>query len=231
MTKKFKYLNIIGLISLIVGISTYVTFSQVIDSTNIDWSQPKTIDPFTSDVTSFLNVQWQEYDQIGLNHLQQGNYMNAARYFIAALRFNADDVISLYNLACCYSRLGEPELAVYYIKKAHEAGYSDYSYFMADTDFVDIRYHTDFINCMEKIKNTSQNTGKVLYVEASKLIPCRVHVPPDFDPDQEYPLLIGLHGYTGNAESMSRLWRLFKKQNFIYVCPEAPYTVVSSTGN
>ena len=66
---------------------------------------------------------------------------------------------------------------------------------------------------------------------ASKLIPCRVHIPGDYDPDKEYPLLIALHGYTGNAESMSRLWRHFKKQNFIYVCPEAPYAVMPGAAN
>lgn len=228
---KFKRNTLTGLICLLFFLACNESYSQDTDNTNIDWSRPETIDPLACDITSFLNVQWREYNQIGLHHLQQGNYLDAARYFIASLRFNADDVTSLYNLACCYSKLGNTDLAVQYITTAHEAGYSDYTYSMMDTDFVDIRNDADFINCMEEIETSVQNIGKVLYVEGSKLIPCRVHIPPDFDPNKAYPLLIGLHGYTGNAESMSRLWRLFKKQTFIYVCPEAPYTVMGSTGN
>ncbi|MBU0710348.1 hypothetical protein KJ762_05690 [bacterium] len=228
---KFKIGTVFGLICVfILSISDRV-YSQTMDSVSIDWTHPENIDPLQYDITSFLNVQWQGYDQIGLHHLQQGNYLDAARYFIASLRFNADNITTLYNLACCYSRLGYTDLAINYLKKAHEAGYSDYSNSLMDTDFVNIRNDADFINCMEEIQNTIQNTGKVLYVEGSKLIPCRVHIPPDFDPNIAYPLLIGLHGYTGNAESMSRLWRLFKKQNFIFVCPEAPYSVLGSTGN
>ena len=226
-----KTLIIAGLIFIIVHSFNHKIYAQNTDVINVDWSQPTTINPLDSAATSFLDVQWQGYEQIGLQNLQQGKYLEAAKYFIAALRFNADDITSLYNLACCYSKLGHTNLAIQYLKKAGTAGYSDYSYAMMDTDFVDIRNHADFINCIEEIQKSAQNTGKVLYVEGSKLIPCRVHIPYDYDPNKEYSLLIGLHGYSGNAESMSRLWRHFKKQNFIYVTPEAPYPVMGSTGN
>jgi len=227
----YKINMVLGLICLLIMTVSVNIYSQTVDSINIDWANPETIDPLQSDIASFLDVQWQGYEQIGLQNLQQGNHLEAAKYFIAALRFNAGDIFTLYNLACCYSKLGHTNLAIQYLKKAHTAGYSDYSYIMADSDFYNIRYDRKFINCMEKFQHSEQNTGKVLYVEGSKLIPCRVHIPYDYDPKKEYPLLIGLHGYSGNAESMSRLWRHFKNQNFIYVTPEAPYPVMGSTGN
>jgi len=226
-----KITILFGLMFSIILLVGNTAYSQNYDSIDIDWTNPATIDPLQPGITSFLDVKWQAYAQIGRQKLQQGNYTEAAGYLIAALRFNADDVISIYNLACCYSRLGYPDLAIHYIKKAKETGFSDYSYMLMDADFVNIRNHADFINCMNEFQKSAQNTGKVLYVQGSKLIPCRVHVPPDYDPDKEYPLLIGLHGYTGNAEGMSRLWRHFKKQNFIYVCPEAPYSIMNGVAN
>lgn len=67
------------------------------------------------------------------------------------------------------------------------------------------------------------NEFQTHYVEAKKLLDCRVYLPEDFDSAREYPLVIALHGYGGSPDIMSGLWTYFDDHDFILALPEAPY--------
>lgn len=61
------------------------------------------------------------------------------------------------------------------------------------------------------------------YYEAPALFICPVHVPEDYDPDQSYPLVIGLHGFAGSPEMFHSLYYAFDDPQYIYAAPQAPY--------
>lgn len=67
--------------------------------------------------------------------------------------------------------------------------------------------------------------GKVFYFKGEKLIKCRIHFPDNYNKQESYPLVIGLHGNGGSSEGFSSLWKGFKKRDFIFACPEGPYIV------
>jgi len=67
-------------------------------------------------------------------------------------------------------------------------------------------------------------------MEAATLHPCRVNLPADYDRAQEYPLVVGLHGFGGNADMFSTLWYAFDRPEFIYATPQAPYILPEFSG-
>jgi predicted esterase len=74
-------------------------------------------------------------------------------------------------------------------------------------------------------EDSTQNIKKpeIRYFEVVKLEKCRLFFPDNFDPDKEYPLVIGLHGTGGSSKYFSGLWSVLKKHNVIYAVPESPY--------
>ena len=67
--------------------------------------------------------------------------------------------------------------------------------------------------------------GRQVWSEASALVSTVVHVPEDFDPDREYPLLIALHGFGSSAALFGRIAAHFVEQGFIVALPEGAYSV------
>jgi len=64
-----------------------------------------------------------------------------------------------------------------------------------------------------------------IQVGARKLQECRIHLPDDYDSTRAYPLVIGLHGFGGNARGFSRIWDYLEEHSFIFAVPEAPYAI------
>jgi len=69
----------------------------------------------------------------------------------------------------------------------------------------------------------------IFQIEVRKLQKCRVYLPEDYDSTRTYPLVIGLHGYGGNARGFSRIWEYLEPHTFIYAVPEAPYPISDLT--
>jgi len=65
----------------------------------------------------------------------------------------------------------------------------------------------------------------IIQVETRKLQGCRIHLPEDYDSTRAYPLVIGLHGFGGNARGFSRIWDYLERHPFIFAVPEAPYAL------
>ena len=66
-----------------------------------------------------------------------------------AYELSPNDSVMLYNLACLFSRLGEKETAVDYLKKSCKAGYVNFEWIKRDTDFDNIRNEPGYIELMK----------------------------------------------------------------------------------
>lgn len=193
-----------------------------------NYALPGEIDPMDPHSGDFLDLNLSSYEQLGLEAYSEENYGLAARYFLAFLSRNISDVTVIYNLACCYALMDEPELSVLYLRRAVNAGYSDFSYIHEDHDFDTVRNTPVFMELMEQISEIRvgppEYTGENILFDANAAFRCLIRFPEDFDDtEQVYPLLIGLHGYGDSPENFIRLWGYFDSPDFIYACPSAPY--------
>lgn len=66
---------------------------------------------------------------------------------------------------------------------------------------------------------------EMIVVEAAACFGVPVHLPADFDPEREYPLVIGLHGYASSPGRFNTLFYAFDEPEFIYAAPQAPYAL------
>lgn len=187
---------------------------------------PEDIDPYTYDPLEKVSPDG-DYALQAQAAYNEGEYEMAARYYLAHLRDHRDDPTSLYNLACCYGLLGRDELAAKYLKRSYQAGFTYLEHIRQDPDFSKVRETESFAAAMDSLQTWAQRKakyeGKQEYLQISQLIPCRLLLPEDYDPDKEYTLLIGLHGYGDKATSFSRLWHYLEEGDLIFAVPEAPY--------
>jgi phospholipase/carboxylesterase len=151
------------------------------------------------------------------------DYEGAARRYLYILQFERSNSTVIYNLACCYALLNKPQLATLYLQRALTAGFNDHQLLAQDTDFNTIRGYAEFDSVLIRAKMLAQNSGEEIYLQAEKMIKCRVRLPDHFNPQKKYPLLIGMHGYGGNADDFVRIYRHFIDREVIFACPEAPY--------
>ena len=55
-----------------------------------------------------------------------------------------------------------------------------------------------------------------------------LYAPPGSDPGRSVPLLIALHGYEGNKESMMRLARAVNERDWLIAAPQGPYQFLAA---
>ena len=185
------------------------------------------IDPMREEAGDFLDTDLVELRTRAFNAYRAEDYVEAARRYLHLLRFDINDATSLYNLACCYGLMGEGALAARYLKKAVDAGFEDLRHLSRDPDFESVRDQVVFSAAVEDV--TAQigarwrERGKVMYLGAPSLMPCRLRLPEDYDPDGSYPLVIGLHGYGDNPSDFIDLGPRFGPTDFFLAAPQAPY--------
>jgi len=194
---------------------------------DIDWSNPKAIDPLHEDIGNFLDLDLSYYKKKAYAAYESGNYEEAARYYLVLLRCNIQDYNSIYNLACCYGLFGKDTLAAKYLERAVKAGYKDINHIKQDPDFGKVRGSDAFDSKVDsitlEIKRKQEELGDVIYIDNSALFKCRIHLPRDYDPAKSYPLVVGLHGGGGSFDQFITLWKDFGELEFIYAVPQAPY--------
>jgi phospholipase/carboxylesterase len=153
-----------------------------------------------------------------------GKFLDAARYYLCLLRHKYDDASTLYNLSCCYARLGDAARAAQTLWLATQAGFADSALLRSAADFAAVRQEQVFAKTQAHILALLGSRGKTFYVQAPMLLKCQLHLPSDFDVAKKYPLLIGLHGRGGNSDNLSRRWTELGNQQVIFVSAEAPYS-------
>jgi len=181
------------------------------------------INPLTPGLLRFLDSDLEEFNWRAGQAYRKGDYLNAARWYIAVVRFRTNASLSLYNLACCYGKLNQPEQASQTLWQAILAGFDNFKLAQTDADFETVRDHASFKTVLQRISQVETQVGTSIYVPARKAIPCRLHLPEGYQPDKAYPLVLALHGHGSRSENMAAVYKLFNHPQFIFAAPQATY--------
>jgi adenylate cyclase len=77
-----------------------------------------------------------------------GQKEDAIRESTKALVLSPGDPMMLYNAACMYVSLGEPDRAIEALSQAVEAGYTNFGWMQNDPDLIPLREHPEFVALM-----------------------------------------------------------------------------------
>jgi len=187
------------------------------------------IDPLDPVSGEFLDFDPLELEQLALDAYLEGDFLLAAELYLDYLRWNTDDAVAIYNLACCYGLLDEPELAAAFLLRGVRAGFTDMDHILWDPDFDLVRSSLVFNEAVDEIAEMILDNeaikGEGFWFDALGVNECRLMFPDGFDPGERYPLVIGLHGLGDTPEGFIRLWGMFDAPDFIFACPQALYPV------
>jgi len=191
----------------------------------IDLACPESLDVFRCEVGDFINLDLKPYWDSSFSAYYSKDYEKSIKNMLMYTRSNIYDYVALYMLACDYALLGKDTLAAKFLRKAVDAGFINLHHLKTDPDLNPVKGKEAFDTVFNHIESQLSELGQVVSIEAPSFHECRVMVPVDYDTSKTYPLVIGLHGWTGCAESFVNYWGMFKDPQFIFAVPEAPFAV------
>lgn len=205
------------------------------------WNNPATVEPLHPEDLILLEADLGHLLERANQAYNMTDFELAARYYLLFIRADLNrNPIALYNLACCYSLMGETELASHVLLMAVDAGMTDLGFIDQDPDFDNIREHEMFEEVMahayrilgeRAILESEEHLGQLLHITFPALQELRLHLPEDFDPGEgTYRAVVALHGYSGDAEEFSSRWHEFERKDFIYLSIQAPYAIPPEFG-
>ncbi len=187
------------------------------------------VDPLDPTSGDFLDIDLAELRARALEAYRAGNFKECAQRYLALLRHNVDDAVSIYNLACCYGLMAEDSLAAGNLRRAFDAGFDDIGLVEQDHDFDRVRESQVFRVGLEEITTIVQarraDRGQIIYLGAASLLPCRVRLPADYDPEKQYKLLVALHGRGGDPARFLSTGLGSLPSEFIALAPQGPYAM------
>jgi predicted esterase len=153
------------------------------------------------------------YIQMATTSYGQKLYRQSIDEYKAALRFSPNHTTVIYNIACDYSLLGDEKQSLVWLNKAIDAGMYR---FEGDKDFDNIRQSKGF-------KKAVARAGKLLEEIKGRISEPVVLLPEGYDPQNEYPLMIAMHGYGGEPVNFSKAFKTAgSKKGYIVCCPYGP---------
>ncbi len=194
------------------------------------FSDPSVINPLKIDLRDFDSEDLKSMKDLANMLYLQGNYLEAVKVYLYIVNRNADDCGSYYRIACCYGKMDMPEQAVNFLIMSLNAGYVAFNIISNEDAFDAIRNDPGQANRYRELEQYAANFGDTKFFEVRKMERCQLFLPPGFNPEKEYPLIIGLHGNSGNALEFSGLWKYFMGMDVIYAVPESPYNYSSLGG-
>jgi len=227
MSRAFALLLAVVTISLAAGVLPHaVGAADSIDPASIDIYDPAAAEFLDTDTGQLFDLAWQAY--------VDGDYEKSAQYYLALLHTDYGDSSTMYNLACCYGLLGEATLAADFLERAFAAGFSDVAHVESDSDMDPVRDQPVFQAAMDRLRASADEQeaelGNVVFFKEPVFLRGRVYLPDAYDPREEYPLVVGLHGLGSQPDRFVKLWKRFETMDFIYVVPQAPYPFLSNAG-
>ncbi len=199
-----------------------------------DVSTPYTIDPMQPAAGDFIDTDLQDLLKKAEAAYSSKNYTDAARFYLAYLQHDIKNAVAIYNLSCCYALLGDDVLAAKYLKRAVAAGFTDIQQIERDSDFDGVRSKPAVAGVIsdvtKQIELRNKQAGTYRMFKASSFFPGHIHLPASFDKTKQYPLIVGLHGFGGDAVNFSGIWDRFEQKDFIYVTLRAPYSLPGKSG-
>jgi len=230
---KMKFIILIALSVLLISCvkkENETETKQVVVSVK-DWSAPEKIDPLDPKVNEYLDVNIRDYMIKADEAYWNKDYKLAAQNYLFLLSHNVHDIIATYNLACTYGLMGNSEMASKFLFKAIDLGFVDYNFLQKDTDFDKVRGTQVFDAAIDSISQIIKNLGEDVVLESKTLLKCRIAKPLAFYPDKDYTVVIGLHEHSSNQNEMVKIWKYFDLPEFIFVVPQAPYSVPFGLAN
>lgn len=192
----------------------------------------ETVDPWDPAAGDFLDVDVVEYMRQAETAYRAGRIEEAARLYLTYLRSDIYDGRAIYNLACCYGRLGKADLAARYLRRAYDAGFTDVEFASGDPDFDGVREAEPFARTFAELQAEVEIGGdaRTLYVQAPSILPCYVILPEGYDPAEPRTLVVALHGVADTAADFAKVRKKFAQPDFILALPEAPYPLARRRG-
>lgn len=187
----------------------------------------ESIDVYNKDAGKFLDFDLIDQRNKAWASYQSGDFEEAAKNYLFLLQHDISDNNSIYNLACCYGLLGNEELAAVYVEKAFKSGFNDINHIKNDSDFDKVKDAEAFQNVLKSITEISEKEKpkdvQTIFTAGSVMQKGLISLPDNYDPENEYTLLVGLHGLGGIADKFIRHLTSIEQENFIIATPEAPY--------
>jgi hypothetical protein len=91
----------------------------------------------------------------GLEMLEQHKHEEGHAAFSALLMLNPNDSLTLYNLACCESLLGNLDQAVNVLNRSVDFGYQNLGHLKKDSDLDNIRAHPGYLSIVQRLVECS----------------------------------------------------------------------------
>ncbi len=199
-----------------------------------NWPDIDSIDIYDENAGEFLDINLDIFKKKAAASYQAKQYEAAAKYYLILAQHDVHDTTSIYNLACCYGLLGEVDQAAKFLIRACRAGFDDIEFIKNDKDFDNVRGKRDFDDVIKaldaKLSKKQASFGDVRYSKQNIFLKYRVYLPENYNPKKNYPLVVGLHGYSGTADQFIRYGSEFEDTEMIHVAPQAPFAVKSASG-
>ena len=126
-----------------------------------------------------------------------------------------------YNLACAYALSDESEKAVEWLAKAAASGFSLLRLFETDPDLDNVRSHPGYKAALAVVKGNRAEELADLRARFEKE-PLHVVLPPQYNKDQEAPLIVALHGKGARSHWIADQWRsVAADMGAILIAPQA----------
>ncbi len=184
---------------------------------------PAEIDPFAPDILQYLSFDSGPYHQQAINAMRDSLYMEAAQLYLYILHRSPEDLLAIYNLACCYSRLGRADLAAAFLLGAVRSGYDHYDDILNDPDFLPAAGEPAMQAALDEIRVRQMTRGEEIYIRSEKLIRCLVLPPPGKPMVSGRTVLICLHGYGSTPDTYRTVRQMLGDAPVVLVAPEGPY--------
>ncbi len=233
--RQYLALGILGVALLISGCIDDLEEHEVATG-KIDGVRPKST-PVADDDGKFLDFNFDAYKRQAMRSYRQGRYQQSAAYLLEIVKRDINNEVAIFDLSVCYAQLDDPELAADYLERAVKAGYEGLAGLAEHEAFMKVMDNPEFAERYAKLMEIYEEElaakGKMLYVETPRLLQCRVLEPEDYDSEQSYDLVLGLHGYGDNHNEFIQVWDAGEgvKRDFIYAVPQGPYPFVGESGD
>lgn len=178
----------------------------------------------------------EQMEQRALEAMRAGRYMKAAELWQEVLQRSPGQSGALYNLACCFSRIGELDKAALRLEEAFNAGLKDPELLRSDPDLEALRKSQTGRALIDRLVSDAEQIrrlrGVPRYFEAPVLGAFRVVPPRDMKKNRQYPLVMILHGHGANPENYAGLFeRVASSLDAIVCAPYGPYPVPFERGH
>lgn len=108
-----------------------------------------------ADVLEDQPLNGKAWFRLGFAQNSIGEFAKSATSFEKSYTAGFMPVISMYNVACGYARVGDKAKALFWLQKIADSGYRDVNQMMKDSDFDNIRNEPKFAQIMDQIKGNA----------------------------------------------------------------------------